>query len=68
MKPIQRLKKLAIQRETLRLLTDDELARANGGIAGIRTLDWCSTESNGKCAPSHDPQTNPRPSNCLQRL
>jgi hypothetical protein len=46
-----KLKKLSIQRQTLRLLTDDELART-GGAASLRcmtTVDWCSTESNSKC-------------------
>jgi hypothetical protein len=48
MKP--KLKKLAVQRETLRLLGDSELARANGGATTqTRTVDWCSTESQSKC-------------------
>jgi hypothetical protein len=51
MKP--KLTKLAIQRETLRLLSDDELQRAGGGESPSRvcmnTVDWCSTESMTKC-------------------
>jgi hypothetical protein len=41
-------KKLVIARETLRVLSDDELQKANGGIVNT-TLDWCSTDSQYKC-------------------
>jgi hypothetical protein len=48
MKPLKFSKKLSINRETLRTLTNDELARANGGYVVCKT-DWCSTESLSKC-------------------
>jgi hypothetical protein len=41
-------KKLAIRRESLRLLSTSQLEPVEG--AALRTHDWCSTESMSKCA------------------
>jgi hypothetical protein len=41
-------RKLAVNRESLRLLTSDELAKAAGGVVNT-TVDWCSTDSQYKC-------------------
>jgi hypothetical protein len=59
MKRTTRSKKLVIRRETLRLLSDDELQKANGGFL-LTTVDWCSTDSEYKCA-------TPRPTVCAVR-
>jgi hypothetical protein len=42
-------RKLQVKRESLRLLTSTELAQAGGGANKNTTIDWCSTESEGKC-------------------
>lgn len=54
MKPKKRPQRLAIQRETLRLLSDAELATIDGG-GGANTLAWCSTESLSKCQSATTP-------------
>jgi hypothetical protein len=41
-------KKLQVKRESLRLLSSDELAQANGGLPNT-TINWCSTHSDAKC-------------------
>ncbi len=47
MKPLKPVKKLQINKDTLRKLTDEELSKIGGG-AGNFTL-WCSTTTDDKC-------------------
>ncbi len=44
---MKKIKKLQLNREMLRKLTDDELGKVGGG-AGVQTA-WCSTAVDGKC-------------------
>jgi hypothetical protein len=47
-------KKLSIKSESLRRLTEQELAGANGGARGYSY--WCSTQENDKCTYSVGPR------------
>lgn len=50
MKPLKPVKKLRINREVLRKLTNEELSKIGGG-AGAFT-HWCSTNTDDKCPGS----------------
>jgi hypothetical protein len=65
MKRLNLSKKLAINTETLRVLTNNELSRVNGGARSSQftTTECCSTESAAKDDPCYV-----RYSNCAASL